>query len=394
MRISIVGDIMCEKPLQSEFRRWRKIDDKDIVYDIKQCYGSDFVIGNLETVFAGKKAKYTQDIYSFNTPDAFCKLIKNASIDCVTTANNHCLDRDIPGLKRTLRFLDEHDILHVGTRSKEEEHPYVDIEINGEKIRILSYTYGTNYSLNHIKLEFTDPYVNLLKPNFITEVLPQNVFIRLKEKLLTKELRVKIKKFLRLPYNFVRIDNIHSGDFNNEYLNKIKSEIKCAKNDADLVIAYLHTGGQFNLYPGDYSKKICDFFFKQGVKIVMAAHPHVVQRVERYEDGIVAYSLGNFLISPNSVYLLHENKPEYSIILHIEFNQKSIKFSFSIAKVSYVKHHTCVRDCYVLYNSNITQEEKEKLRDDCKYIYDVVNNCERKEKFEMKKEFFIMECER
>lgn len=391
MRISIVGDIMCEKPLQKELMRWRKLDDKDIVYDIKQYYNSDFVIGNLETVFAGKKAKYTNDIYSFNTPDEFCRLIKKASIDCVTTANNHCLDRGIPGLKRTLRILDKYGILHVGTRSKENEHPYLNIEIKGEKIALLSYTYGTNYSLNHIKLELSEPFVNLLKPNYITQFSLNNIFTQLKEKLFTKEIRVRIKKLFHMPYNSVRIDHIQPDDFNEEYLEQIKADIECAKNEADIVIAYIHTGGQFNLYPGDYSKKICDFFLKQGVKIVAAAHPHVVQRIEGDKDGIIAYSLGNFLISPNSVYLLHENKPEYSIILHIDFNGELVKFSFSIARVSLEKHRTYVRDCYALYCSDMPMEEKEKLRKDCSYIYNIVTHCDKKDKFEMKKEFFIME---
>lgn len=385
---------MCEKPLQKELTGWRGFDDKDIVYDIKQYYNSDFVIGNLETVFAGKKAKYTNDIYSFNTPDTFCRLLKAASIDCVTTANNHCLDRGLHGLKRTLKILEKYGILHVGTRSEENEPPYLNIEIEGEKIALLSYTYGTNYALNHIKLELSEPFVNLLKPNYVTQFFTPNVFMQLKERLFSKEIRVRIKKLLHVPYNSVRIDHIQPDDFNGEYLEQIKADIERAKNESDMVIAYLHTGGQFNLYPGDYSKKICGFFLKQGVKIVVAAHPHVVQRIEGFEDGIIAYSLGNFLISPNSVYLLHEDKPEYSIILHIDFDKEAVKLSFSIAKVFLEKRRTYVRDCYALYCGNISQAEKEKLKKDCGYIYHVVNPCDKKNEFEMKKEFFIMESER
>ena len=50
---------------------------------------SDLVVGNLETVFAGEEAGYTNDVYSFNTPDRFVCSMKSAGIDYVSTANNH-----------------------------------------------------------------------------------------------------------------------------------------------------------------------------------------------------------------------------------------------------------------------------------------------------------------
>ncbi len=394
MRITFVGDIMFEKPLMKEFRNWKKIEERDIVFNIKKMYNSDYVVGNLETVFAGKKAKYTRDIYSFNTPDEFCKVIKRASVDCVTTANNHCMDRGILGLKRTLQVLDTYGIDHVGTRRKQDSS-YLSAQIGEKKIGILSYTYGTNYSLNHFKLNDSETYVNLLKPNYINAVIPKGILGSIKERVLSKEIRVKMKKILHLPYNKERIDFIQPGDFNEEYLRRIRSEIEDAKKNTDLVIAYIHTGGQFNLNPGDYSKKICNYFYNQGVKIVISSHAHVVQKIKKYKDGIIAYSLGNFIISPNSEYLLYKNKPEYSISLHIDidFDTNIIRISFSILKVCLIDKHTYVKDCYVFYNDDsISNEEKKRLKQDCQYIYNVVNDINESDKFEIRKEYFIMEC--
>ena len=384
MRISFVGDIMCEKPLQQEMNR----GNRNIFFNLKNYYHSNYIIGNLETVFAGEKKKYTRDIYSFNTPDNFCRELKKAKIDCVTTANNHCLDRGIEGLKRTIDILDKNGIQHVGTRKTNKRKSYLVIEIEGKKVGILSYTYGTNFSLNKVKLEKGDCYVNLLKDNSINAVIPTRFISKLKEKILSKETRVKIKKGLGLTYNHVRTDDIQENDFDPFFLKAIADDIQKIKKEADYVFAYLHTGGQFNLVPGDYSKRICNFFYNQGVRYVIASHPHVVQKIEHFNNGIIAYSLGNFLISPNSVYLLHENKPDVSIILHFDFNEKNVRVSFSIVKICFIQHHTFVRDCYELYH-NFDNIDKREIWEECKQIFDVVSNS--KQDFKMKKEYFLTE---
>ena len=36
-------------------------------------------------------------------------------VNCVTTANNHCLDQGLEGLVRTIKELDRNQVLHTGT---------------------------------------------------------------------------------------------------------------------------------------------------------------------------------------------------------------------------------------------------------------------------------------
>ena len=386
MRISFLGDIMCEKPLQKELKK----GNKNITFNLKKYYNSDYVIGNLETIFAGRNRKYTRDLYSFNTPDSFCEELKYASIDCVTTANNHCLDRGIDGLIRTSRVLKNNGIKHVGTREKQNEQSYLIVNIGGKKVGFLAYTYGTNYSLNRVKIDQGDHYVNLLKPNDLNAVIPKGMFDKLKEKVLSKEIRVKIKRMLGRTYNHVRMDNIQPGDFDEFYINRISKDIQKLKNNVDYLFAYLHTGGQLNLIPGSYSEKICHFFYNQGVKCVIASHPHIVQRVEPLENGVIAYSLGNFLISPNSIYLLYENRPDLSIVLHFDIDENKIRCSFSIIKVCFIRGRTFVKDCFELYEE-CDSKERENIVKECKQIYNVVFNNFEKKQFKMNKEYFITE---
>ena len=102
---------MCERPLLKACYSNKGYNFKSVFEVTKKLFNnSDYVIGNLETVFAGEEAGYTNSLYSFNTPDEFLDALKESGIDLFLTANNHCLDRGIEGLRRTVHELDSRNI--------------------------------------------------------------------------------------------------------------------------------------------------------------------------------------------------------------------------------------------------------------------------------------------
>ena len=115
---------------------------------------SDFVVGNLETPLGGKNLGYTNHKWSFNTPDELADALREIGFNMLTTANNHCLDRDKEGLVRTIHCLDRYGLDHIGTYATKEERDMVYIKRFGNlKIAFLSYTYGTNAAFNKHYLE-------------------------------------------------------------------------------------------------------------------------------------------------------------------------------------------------------------------------------------------------
>ncbi|MBW7456283.1 CapA family protein, partial [Paenibacillus sepulcri] len=72
-------------------------------------------IGNLETTFAGgPDAGFRKTMRNpkngnplFKSPDAFAQSLSAAGFDVLATANNHCADYGVRGLKRTLDVLDK-----------------------------------------------------------------------------------------------------------------------------------------------------------------------------------------------------------------------------------------------------------------------------------------------
>ena len=110
---------------------------------------SNYIIGNLETPLAGEELVYSSHKWSFNTPDCFAESLKKAGFNLLTTANNHCLDRGKIGLLNTLKTLDRYGLEHIGTYAQKSDKEKIFIkDIGGLRFAFLSYTYGTNASLN------------------------------------------------------------------------------------------------------------------------------------------------------------------------------------------------------------------------------------------------------
>jgi poly-gamma-glutamate synthesis protein (capsule biosynthesis protein) len=216
-------------------------------YDYSRCFqfvkpylaGADLAIGNLELTFAGRPYKgYPQ----FSSPDALGVTLKDIGFDVLVTSNNHCVDRGKKGLERTIAVLDSLAIPHTGTFvdtvSRMNDYPLI-VEKNGFVIALLNYTYGTN------GLPVTRP----------------NIVNRLDTAIMRKDLK------------------------------------KARELKPDAIIVFTHWGAEYQSLPSKAQKDLAEFCFRHGAKIVIGAHPHVIQPMEwrKQKDQLVAYSLGNFV---------------------------------------------------------------------------------------------------
>ena len=58
----------------------------------------------------------------------------------------------------------------------------------------------------------------------------------------------------------------------------------------------MHWGYELAKYPQPADREWARQAIDVGVDLVIGHHPHVVQGIERYQAGTIAYSLGNFLL--------------------------------------------------------------------------------------------------
>ena len=70
-------------------------------------------------------------------------------------------------------------------------------------------------------------------------------------------------------------------------------------NGAEIIVVSLHKGDEGYYALTSEQQRIAHFAIDAGADIVWGHHPHVLQRIETYNDGIIMYSLGNFSFGGN-----------------------------------------------------------------------------------------------
>lgn len=377
-KITFLGDIMCEEPLLRASRQGREYDFHQVFDGCKDFFKqSDYVIGNLETVFAGETSRYTNSLFSFNTPDEFAVAMSESGINMVTTATNHALDRGKGGLYRTLDLLDQVGVEHIGSYKTADDRNRVFVKRFGEKkIAFLNYTYGTNLNESPFVIPDNEYYVlNLLMPQKRVASKAKGGFKGTVSKILYRVIPLRtllmIKKAVGREYANKYTDRLEQDSLRQDFLNRVENDIKKAKDSADIVIACLHIGGQFNEYPGEQVNFFIHKFSEFGVDYLINTHAHVVQKVEMAGDTFVANCLGNFSISPSSVYVPHELLPEYSVALHMYIDEPSIRLAFSILKIVEDKRHNItVQPVYKMINDlKRNSKEYNSLQEDVTFVY-------------------------
>lgn len=78
-------------------------------------------------------------------------------------------------------------------------------------------------------------------------------------------------------------------------LGQLKDDIIAARAKADIIIVSMHTGYEYKEHPNKYQRDFARAAIDAGADLVVGHHPHVIQDLETYHNGWIAYSLGNFI---------------------------------------------------------------------------------------------------
>lgn len=279
--IAFVGDVIIHERLRKREEKTNEGFNKIWESITSYLNKADMTYANLEGPVAPEYGGPT-GFPMFNFPESIIPALKNNGIDIVSTANNHALDRQAKGVRKTIENLNKYNLAHVGTVSS-----------------------GKN----------------------VEEAI---------------ELWWKVTPIQDLRVAWISCTEMTNGNPDKEgqvlycYKNRevIKTLIKELKEQVDAIILLPHWGEEETYVIESnrtiWAKKMLD----EGVTAVVGSHPHVVQKIENYTtvDGrntVIAYSLGNFV----------SNQPwtpnKASMILYVKFgrgpNQK-----VEVSKVSYI----------------------------------------------------------
>lgn len=235
---------------------------------------ADVVFGNLEMPFSssGSSSLKAHQSNNFFHEDIVVDSLLNANFNLLSIANNHIMECGEEGLFKTIQVLEDNNVLHVGAgQNIKRARQHKIIEENGIKIGFLAYT--------------------MKSADCASDMQPGPAPIHLPS----------------------IIDDV------NELTPKV-----------DFLVVSLHFGMMYMEAPSPEDINLCHALIDSGVDIILGHHPHVLQGVEEYNDGLIFYSLGEFVFDRKSgvryVSLGSENRRN-SAIAEICFNKhKSITY--------------------------------------------------------------------
>lgn len=255
------GDII----LHSTILNGAKTDDGN--YDFSAFFketenyfkSADLATANLEVTLGGTESGAFSGYPAFNSPDSLLDVIKNSGLGFLTTANNHCYDTGLFGLKRTAAQLKTKNIDFIGTKETDDDPTYTIKNVNGIKIGMTAYTFENTSDAGQKSING-----NIVKAEAVG---------------------------LINSFNYDRI---------NEFYAEAQSVVESMKNGgADAVVFYMHWGEEYQLSNNTWQKSIAQKLCNMGVDVIVGGHPHVVQPIEliHSEDSqntaVCIYSMGN-----------------------------------------------------------------------------------------------------
>jgi len=240
-----VGDIMIDRGVEYMIKKEGDGDFKFPFLKIKKDLSrADILFGNLEGPVSDQGVK-VGSVYSFRMDPKVIESLDYAGFDILSLANNHMLDYTRVALEDTLDRLEQQGIDYVGAGIGSEAFSLKIKEAGNTKVGFLAYT-------------------DLGSENW-------------------KSSKNKI------GMAWISVEDI----------DKIKNDISIAKDKVDVLIVSLHSGHEYASEPTYFQKRFNKTCIEAGADIILGHHPHVVQRIEKYEEGWIAYSLGNFVFDQN-----------------------------------------------------------------------------------------------
>ncbi len=206
--------------------------------------GADLTVGNLECAIS-EGGEQASKAYTFRAPPIAAEALALAGFDVVSLANNHALDWGDEGLSDTRVHLEASKVAAVGGGANAAEaHRHAVVTRNGLRVAFLGYLdVPAEGAFNRANWDATATRAGL-------------------------------------------------AWFDEEALVR---DIAAARMEADVVVVFLHFGFEYHTSPSEAQRRQARAAIDAGAALVLGSHPHVLQPVEAYHGGVIAYSLGNFV---------------------------------------------------------------------------------------------------
>ncbi|MEM9778240.1 MAG: CapA family protein, partial [Chloroflexota bacterium] len=203
-------------------------------------------IGNFESAIGTLGKPIENKSYPFQAPPEAVDALKSGGFDVVSLANNHALDYGADSLLDGIALLKSAGIEPVGAGANlaEARAPTI-VEVNGVKIAFLAYVNvlpegETQFDVAQWEATAADPGLAWGRPE------------------------------------------------------DVAADVALVKQSADHVVVLLHSGIEYLRFITPEQQTIARGAIDAGADLVLGHHAHILQKVEEYNGGLIAYGLGNF----------------------------------------------------------------------------------------------------
>lgn len=256
IRVLLLGDIClagdCATSLEAR-------PSGHLLQNVKPLLQScDLVLGNFECVFSGAGKPNTTKISLFANSNLVEQL---HGISGLCLSNNHIGDLGVEGVKLTQQILREKGILNwgVGDTMGEARQPVI-TTVRGVRVGLLAYTCLTTNAAAYATADY--PGVAPLAGQYC------------------------------------------------------KQDISALREQCDYIIVSVHWGVEGAHYPTLDQISLAHSMIDAGADVVWGHHPHVIQPVEFYRGGVIAYSMGNFVFSNFDYQVAEDMRQNNNVTTH------------------------------------------------------------------------------
>ncbi|GAA5115188.1 CapA family protein [Pseudonocardia adelaidensis] len=241
----------------------------------------DLTIANLEAPLVDAD-RPTEKEMTIRLPTSTAGPLRAMGVDVVSVATNHALDHGAEGLLSTLRTLDDAGIRHAGggrTLAEADAGVVVDTP-RGARVAVLSFCATLPPGAN----------ATAIRPGIAPLRIAQSFAV---DGTLAQE------QPGTPPF-------VHSAAQEADVV-RVENRVRAARAAADRVVVCLHWGVPFAYLPpnqgplAQYQQTLGRRLVDAGADVVAGTHPHCLHPVERWHDGLILYSLGNFLFHAGEV---------------------------------------------------------------------------------------------
>lgn len=265
VRLMAVGDIMLGRTIGDLIES--EGPEAPFLFTSETLASADITLGNLECPISEQGTAENKK-YAFRAPTRAGEALALAGFDLVSIANNHILDYGHVALEDTLLNLAKNQVLAVGA-GMDDERAYAPVfmDVDGLRLAFLAFMDVILEDYDYPSWE-----AGMNKPGVAWA-----------------------------------------------HEQRIRESINNARDQADLVIVLLHNGYEMVQTVSKYQQETAHLAIESGAALVIGSHPHVLQRIESYQNGLIVYSMGNFVFD-NFLF-----PPNYSAILSVELSPQGVE---------------------------------------------------------------------